>query len=282
VNLSEVQPIGSGTVRQSIARAAQATGVDFDYLLAQARLESSLDPNAKASTSSAAGLYQFINGTWLETLDRHGADYGFGWAGDAISTGEGGQATVDPAMRDAVMQLRFDPDAASLMAGELARENRDALRAGLGREPDHTELYLAHFMGRDGALRFLGALADNPGATAADLFPAQARANRSIFYEPSGEARSMDGVMGMLRQRFAGALNAAGDPPAFDQLPQFQPRPQAGPLEREFTAMAASHPSTQRVSMAETLRATFGAGEGHAAMPAAVRTAYDRMGAFRL
>ena len=43
-------------VRASIARAAQSTGVDFNYLLAQAKLESSLDPSARASTSSAAAL----------------------------------------------------------------------------------------------------------------------------------------------------------------------------------------------------------------------------------
>jgi len=59
--LSEAQPIGvlaagGGQVRSAIAKAAQRTGVDFDYLLAQARIESSLNPNAKARTSSAAGL----------------------------------------------------------------------------------------------------------------------------------------------------------------------------------------------------------------------------------
>jgi soluble lytic murein transglycosylase-like protein len=63
-------------VRGAIARAAAATGVDFNYLLAQARLESGLDPSARATTSSAAGLYQFTGSTWLAMLDKHGAAYG--------------------------------------------------------------------------------------------------------------------------------------------------------------------------------------------------------------
>ena len=99
-------------VRSAIARASQATGVDFAYLLGEARLESSLDPNAKAATSSAAGLYQFTGGTWLQTLDRHGAEHGLGWAGDAISAGW----VTDPAQRASIMALRYDPGASALMA----------------------------------------------------------------------------------------------------------------------------------------------------------------------
>jgi hypothetical protein len=123
----------SGTpVRAAIARAAQATGVDFSYLLAQAKIESSLNPSAKAPTSSAAGLYQFTNGTWLETLDRHGAEHGLGWAGDAISAGR----VTDPAMRAQIMALRYDANTAALMAGELAADNRAELATALG-EPRH-------------------------------------------------------------------------------------------------------------------------------------------------
>ena len=54
-----INPVQTAEVQGAIARAATRTGVDFDYLLAQARLESGLDPSAKAQTSSATGLYQF-------------------------------------------------------------------------------------------------------------------------------------------------------------------------------------------------------------------------------
>ena len=55
---------GAGAnVRSAIAGAAQATGTDFAYLMAQAKLESSLDPSARSRTSSASGLYQFTADT---------------------------------------------------------------------------------------------------------------------------------------------------------------------------------------------------------------------------
>ena len=183
-------------------RASAATGVDFGYLLGQARLESSLNPNAKAGTSSAAGLYQFTGGTWLTTLDRHGADHGYGWAGAAIERGK----VADPAMRSQVMALRYDPDASALMAAELASDNRDVLVGVLGREPDAAELYLAHFLGAGGASKFLTELSADPSQSAAALFPQAAEANRGIFYSPDGAPRSLDEVMGLLRGKMARAM----------------------------------------------------------------------------
>jgi Transglycosylase SLT domain len=175
--LSEPAPVGAPAsarpeVRAAIARAAQATGVDFSYLLGQAQLESSLDPGARAAASSAAGLYQFTSSTWLATVGKHGAEHGLGWAQDA----ERGQ----------VLALRYNPDAAALMAAELAGDNRDALAGVLGREPDAAELYMAHFLGAPGAGKFLTALAADPLQSAAALFPMPAAANRAVFFEPGG------------------------------------------------------------------------------------------------
>ena len=60
-------------VRTAIANASRSTGMDFDYLLGQAQLESGLNPGARAGTSSATGLYQFIEQSWLGIVKQHGA-----------------------------------------------------------------------------------------------------------------------------------------------------------------------------------------------------------------
>lgn len=190
-------------VHDAVARAAQRTGVGFDYLFNQAKIESSLDPLARARTSSAAGLFQFTEQTWLRTVKMHGADHGLSWAANAITISSDGKAFVpDPANRDMVLGLRFDADAAAAMAAELATENRSTLEAGLGRTAEPVDLYLAHFLGSEGALRFLKAHDADPSMAAASLFPDAAAANRTIFYTDNGSPRSL----GDIRTQFAAKL----------------------------------------------------------------------------
>jgi hypothetical protein len=256
--VSGVSPVQSGQAQAAIARASAATGVDFDYLVAQARLESGLDPNARASTSSAAGLYQFIGGTWLETLDRHAGTHGLDWAGDAI-TRSGGRATIgDPALRGQIMALRYDPDVSALMAAELARDNSAELSGFLGREPDSTELYLAHFLGAAGARGFLGALQSTPQASAAALFPKPAAANQAIFFD-GGRARSVAEVMDLLRTRVSTAMEqGVANPQAGGGYAYSAP---SHSFAQAADSFAPAGTSARRVSMAETLQATFGGSE---------------------
>lgn len=265
-------------VQAAIARAAQATGVDFSYLLAQARIESSLDPAARAGTSSAAGLYQFTQGTWLGMLDRHGAQHGLGWADAAIDGGK----VADPALRSQVLALRFDPDASALMAAELASENRASLTATLGREPDAAELYVAHFLGADGASQFLTALASDPAQSAAALLPKAAGANRGIFFA-DGAPRSVGQVMDLLRGKVTAAMDGNALPPGASNFAAnfAASNPAHGPVAREFHAAAAMPGLPPRASMAETLASTFGSGNA-GAMPGHVRAAYGKLRAFGL
>lgn len=260
--------------RVAIAQAAQATGVDFDYLLAQARLESGLNPQARAGTSSATGLYQFLGGTWIDTLKKHGAEHGLGWAA---------QAAADPSRRDEVMALRYDPNASALMAAELASDNRAALSGTLGREPDGAELYLAHFLGPQGAGQILAAIASDPNQSAAALLPSAAGANRAIFYGPGGAPRSVSEVVGLVRARFA-AASGQGDLPGDYTMPvPAVAAPTGGPVAREFQSIAAAPDAPARQSMAETLRQAFAlGGPGEAAVPAHVRNAYGRLAALGL
>ncbi len=286
--MSGVNAVGASDVRTSIARASQATGVDFDYLLAQAKLESDLNPNARAGTSSAAGLYQFIGSTWLETLDRHGAKHGLGWADAAITKGAGGSSVTNSALQSRIMDLRYDPDTSSLMAAELALDNRDALRATLGREPDHAELYLAHFLGANGANRFLDAMQRNPDSSAAAVFPTQAAANRSVFFDRAGASRSLVQVMDLFRDRLSIAMHQPHGPLAEIAAPRTREAhdrqaSQMSPLEREFHETKMSLPAHSRTSIVETLRDTFAStGNQSGALPDNVKSAYAKFKAFKL
>jgi hypothetical protein len=278
---NSASPTGAGAVPQTpvqtaIARAAAATGVDFTFLLAQARLESGLDPVAQARTSSARGLYQFTGSTWMTMLGRHGADLGFDPAGVAQG----------PATRAQWLALRDDPQVAAMMAGELASDNRNYLYGVLGREPDHAELYLAHFLGPDGSARFLSALSADPSQSAAALLPKAAAANHAIFFAGS-TPRSVGAVMDLLRNRIETAMSG-GPAPSVPMaagggiLPlaanPVGPQPSGGPIAREFAAAAQGAPPSGRASMADTLQSAFGlADAGDSSVPATVRAAYGRI-----
>ena len=182
--------------------------MDFAYLLGQATIESSLNPTARASTSSARGLYQFIDQSWLAVIDKHGSEYGLGWASDMISRGQNGRYYVaNPEMRQQILDLRNHPETASVMAAQHASDNKAYLEQRLGREAEPVDLYLAHFLGVGGASKFLSVHDRAPGATAASMFPAAARANRSIFYDRSGSPRSFAEI----RDRFASKLQRGVD-----------------------------------------------------------------------
>src|ERR1700687_3839988 len=91
----------------AIKQAASTTGASFEYLLATAKMESNFDPKASASTSSARGLFQFIDQTWLGTVKEAGSQLGYGQYADAISKSSSGSYSVsDPGARDAILKLR--------------------------------------------------------------------------------------------------------------------------------------------------------------------------------
>ncbi|MEO7679969.1 MAG: lytic transglycosylase domain-containing protein [Sphingomonas sp.] len=204
--LSDLNGVGrAGSVQSAIALASQKTGIDFNYLLGQAKLESGLNATAHAGTSSASGLYQFIEQSWMRVVKAHGAEHGLGWAANAIQPNGSGRMTVaDPGVRKAILDLRNDPATASIMAAEHASDNKDALESSLGRDATGTDLYMAHFLGLGGARSFLTAMQGSPGRTGAAMFPAAARANRNVFYASNGQPRTLSDIYG----RFAAKLDS--------------------------------------------------------------------------
>lgn len=175
-------------------RGGENSGVDFDYLVQTAVRESSLNPTAKASTSTATGLFQFIENTWFDVIKSDGTRLGYGRYSDAIVRDRNGDWTVnDPKLRSEVLKLREDPAVAADMAGAFTKRNGDFLLDKFGRMPSPGELYIAHFLGADGAAKMFEAGLSNPDQIAADLFPRPARSNPSIFYS-GGKARTIKQV----------------------------------------------------------------------------------------
>lgn len=201
--------IAASPVMTAVADASGRTGVDFDYLVDVARVESGFNPTAKAPTSSARGLYQFTKSTWLATLDRHGADHGLGWAANAIGRDASGRLTVtDPTLRQQIFDLRDDPAASAAMAAAFTSDNRAYVESRTGRTAEPVDLYLAHFLGSGGAVKFLSAWAADPDQAGAPMMPDAAAANRSIFYAADGSMRSL----GDIRERFRAKLEEGGEP----------------------------------------------------------------------
>ena len=176
------------SVLSAIQTASARSGVDFSYLVQQAKAESSFDPKAKAGSSSASGLYQFIDSTWLQMVDRHGKDYGIDTTGMS---------------RKEILAMRDDPKTSSFMAAAFASENEQFLNEHWGGKVGATELYFAHFLGAGGAASFLKAKDENPLQAAADLFPKAAQANRNVFYDSkTGEPRTLAQVYDFFDKKF--------------------------------------------------------------------------------
>lgn len=189
------------SIHAAIGLAARATGVDQGVLLRTAERESSLRPDAQAATSSALGLFQFVDRTWISVLKRYGEELG---------AGEAAALARNDATRGQALALRTDPRLSALMAGALMAENRDGLADRIGREPDDAELYAAHVLGVGGAARLIEGVENNPDQLAHDIFPAAARANRPLFFDRDGTPRSVAGLMGQLARGFGeGASPAA-------------------------------------------------------------------------
>ncbi|TWA89603.1 lytic transglycosylase domain-containing protein [Bradyrhizobium stylosanthis] len=100
--------------------------------------ESAGDPNATNSRSSAGGLGQFIDSTWLDMLQRHRPDL------------------LQGRSRADLLQLKFDPQLSKDMTAAYAADNNAVLsKAGIPITPGAT--YLAHFAGPQGAVNVMNA-----------------------------------------------------------------------------------------------------------------------------
>jgi transglycosylase-like protein with SLT domain len=199
-------------VLKGIQQASANTGVDFAYLMAQAAKESGFNPDAKSKASSASGLYQFVEQTWLSVVRKHGAEYGLGDMADKIKLDSDGKLQVaDQALRKQILDLRRDPAISAAMAAEHAADNQKRLDAKLNRPVTPADLYLAHFLGLNGAVNFLTDMEHDPNQGAASACPKAAAANRSVFFRADGTQRSLKEVYDRFKTRMSTEMAAYDD-----------------------------------------------------------------------
>ncbi len=244
--------LGADRVVAALQKAAAATGSDFHYLLGTAMRESSLKPNAQSSSSSATGLFQFIDQTWLGLVKEHGAQHGLGDFAAAITKQPDGRYRADTDAKQSILALRKDPEVCALMAGEYAKTTEGALRASLGREVCGGELYAAHFLGPDAAAKLIKLASSDPGASAVAQFPQAASANKSVFLHTDGTAKTVREVYdwAVRQPGSAGTVRIAPAPADAGVMPQGAP--EAAP-ESALTKVAGAHDAQVQMLLASVM-----------------------------
>ncbi len=196
--------LGHKGVLQAIQNASTRTGVSFSYLMNNAQAESSLNPAARAKTSTASGLYQFTQKTWLQMVRDHGADVGLSKYAACVTDD---CHVVDARVRRDILALRQNPEISAVMAAKYAEINAGQLQKSVGHQTEigDTELYLAHVFGASGASKFIKEMQDQPNAIAARDFRVEARANPGLFYK-DGKPQSYQHIY----DRFAAKFDIGG------------------------------------------------------------------------
>jgi hypothetical protein len=195
---------------ETIIKAAKATDSDPVLLMAIADKESSFSTTVRARTSSATGLFQFIDATWLRTMKNFGARHGLEKEAAAINWVDDELTVSDPTEKARILELRRDPYISALLAAEMLKRDRSRIAGRIGRDLTDGETYLAHFLGPDDAERFMEKVVEAPKAAAAKLLPKPARANRPIFFARGGrKAKSLS--VAEVHERFQAMMGSRLD-----------------------------------------------------------------------
>jgi LAS superfamily LD-carboxypeptidase LdcB len=162
INTPPIKVMGNGnySVQEAIKLAAQLTGMDEGLLNRIVQIESSGRANAKASTSSATGLFQFIDSTWQSMLKKYASVY-----------------NIPPDAKP------DNPLYSAILGAQYSKDNLAYLKSKVGDfpVPEDTAIYLAHHYGPAGAVNILKFLKQNPST------PMQSAVDGKVYAANRGE-----------------------------------------------------------------------------------------------
>ena len=203
--------------------------------------ESGGNPNAQNPNSSAGGLGQFIDSTWLAMLKQERPDL------------------VEGRSPQELLALKSDPALSRQMTEAYASQNGKILsNAGFEANPGNT--YLAHFAGPQGAVKVLSA---DPGAPVEAILGQQAVAANPFLKGMTAAdlqtwaARKMGGAAQQPAQKHSPVSPAAVPSAPLAATPQAAPIFAAAPEQAAQQASASSYfgqvPAEQAIQAAPIL-----------------------------
>jgi len=213
-------------VYKAIQQASVKYGVPLDYMLAMAAQESNFNPNIKAPTSSATGLYQFISSTWKSM-----------WKGGDVP---------DPR----------DPFANADAGARYAKEAEKILGTS-----DPAALYLGHFLGPFGAKKLINAMMSNPMTPASSVVgEKQMWANSSVFTPGSTVSdiyKWSKRKMGSFISKLGGSMSESDIAKINErQIPQKSETSPAQPIGKQDFTDIPKQPQTRSSQNIESVGAT--------------------------
>ncbi|PCJ02649.1 MAG: hypothetical protein COB14_01435 [Alphaproteobacteria bacterium] len=177
--------------------ASITTQTDFELLLITAMIESDLGRVTKSSTSSARGIFQYIEPTWLILIKRYGVRIGKKTYADTIEINT--ESYLPEMIRHSqftkkdVLDLRNNTKIASLIkAYQLKDEAKIVAKYKAGQRINATDHYIVHMLGLSQARTFYALLRNESSNILTNLnnkgFKEAIRLNPTFFYSAQNKA----------------------------------------------------------------------------------------------
>lgn len=230
-------PTANGTAKgaaPTFNAAAAMVGIPAELMFIIAGIESGYkydiqaQPSVNKKTgerskqSSAYGWFQFLNATWDEVYSKVVAQFG---------------APPD----DAARTMRKDPRLQALAGALFIKANYDRLSKALGRPISDTDIYIAHFLGPGGAIKFLKA---DPSALGYQVFKDEYSSNLTIFFVGGDKSkpRTIGEIYKLFDDKIAKYRTGGGTPSDVPQTAGEEVSPEKAAQEQAAAAQATQAP----------------------------------------
>ncbi len=180
----------------TLYNSTKDTGVDFELLVITAMIESNFGKNYKSETSSARGVFQYIEPTWLALIKKYGDRIGYKSYADAIIIDKETKlhtiANNNILLRQETLDLRNNNDVSTMIKSyQIIDENKIIRSFKNGQTPNITDHYITHMLGLTLAKTFYKLYNGKSDIILANVrigtFKEAVRLNKEFFYD-SNEA----------------------------------------------------------------------------------------------